>query len=78
MILTDIRNYLRDRKHATLADIALHVEADPDAVRGMLQRLLAKGQVTRNNVSSSCGTSCSKCDPAARELYFWVDRDAGG
>jgi putative ferrous iron transport protein C len=76
MILTDIRDYLRTRKQATLADIALHVEADPDAVRGMLQRLLAKGQVTRNTVSSGCGTSCSKCDPAARELYFWVENGA--
>ena len=72
MILTDIRDYLRERKQATLADIALHVQSQPDTVRPMLQRLIDKGQVSRELVSSDCGSKCNKCDPAAREIYFWT------
>jgi len=75
MILTDIRDYLRERNQATLNDIALHVDADPDAVRGMLQRLLAKGQVSCETLSSDCGSQCNKCDPAIREIYVWKDTD---
>jgi hypothetical protein len=33
MILSDIRHYLEQRGQATLADIALHFDADPDAIR---------------------------------------------
>ena len=36
MILSDIRRYLQQCGQATLADIALHFDADPDAMRGML------------------------------------------
>ena len=73
MILTDIRDYLRSHGQATLNDIALHVDADPDAVRGMLQRLLDKGQVVCETISSDCGSKCSKCAPEIREIYFWKD-----
>ena len=72
MILTDIRDYLRERKQATLADIALHVQSEPDTVRPMLQRLIDKGQVSLEPVSSDCGSKCTKCDPAARGVYFWT------
>jgi len=73
VILRDIREYLKKRKQATLADIALHVQSEPDAVRGMLQRLEQKGQVRRENIDLACGSSCDKCTPAAREIYFWIE-----
>ena len=74
MILAEIRDYLSSRGQATLADIALHFEADPDAVRGMLQQWMRKGRIEQRKVEAACGTSCNRCDPASRELYVWRDR----
>lgn len=71
MMLGAIKEYLAQRGQATLADIALHVDAEPDAVRGMLQHWMRKGRVEQRKVEAACGTSCNRCDPAAMELYIW-------
>lgn len=74
MILSDIKRYLRERRQASLADIALHFDADPDAVRGMLEHWIRKGKVVRHQANASCGSSCSKCDPAGTEIYLWQEQ----
>lgn len=74
MILSDIRRYLEQRSQATLSDIALHFDADPDAVRGMLEVWIQKGKVQKQMATASCGDSCSQCDPAATEIYVWYER----
>ena len=71
MILSDIRSYLEQRGQATLADIAMHFEADRDAVRGMLEIWMRKGKVHRKMATASCGNSCKQCDPATTEIYVW-------
>ena len=72
MILSDIKRYLSARGQATLADMALHFQSSPDAVRGMLDVWTGKGKVRRHLAAASCGSSCSKCDPASVEIYEWV------
>ncbi|MES9823977.1 MAG: FeoC-like transcriptional regulator [Candidatus Thiodiazotropha endolucinida] len=74
MMLSTIKDYLSQRGQATLAEIALHVDAEPDAVRGMLQQWIRKGRVEQRKVEAACGTSCNRCDPAAMELYIWIER----
>lgn len=76
MILSDIRDYLRQRGQATLADIALHFDTDPDALRGMLQVWVEKGKVHRQMATASCGGSCTQCDPASTEIYVWSEATA--
>lgn len=71
MILSDIRDFLLKRGQATLAEIALHVDAEPDAVRGMLQQWVRKGRIEQRKVEAACGSSCNRCEPAATELYVW-------
>ena len=71
MILSEVRDYVRSRGQASLAEIALHFDADPEAVRGMLEVWVRKGQVARRAATASCGSSCSQCDPASTELYLW-------
>ncbi|HFD80041.1 MAG TPA: sugar metabolism transcriptional regulator [Gammaproteobacteria bacterium] len=71
MILSDIRRYLERRGQATLADIALHFDTDPQAVRGMLEIWIRKGKVQRRSATAACGSSCSQCDPATTEIYVW-------
>jgi putative ferrous iron transport protein C len=73
MILSDIRHYLQQRGQATLADIALHFDADPDAVRGILDVWIRKGKVYKRMATASCGGSCTQCNPAATEIYVWAE-----
>ena len=71
MILSDIRNYLRERGQASLADVALHFDSEPDAVRGMLNTWVRKGKLIKLDGGSACG-GCNQCDAAANEIYHWV------
>ena len=72
MILSDIKRYLSERGQSTLADMALHFQSSPDAVRGMLEVWAGKGKVRRHQAAASCGSSCSRCDPASVEIYEWI------
>lgn len=73
MILSNVRDYLKQRGQCTLSDIALHFDADADAVRGMLEVWIRKGKVNKRSATDSCGTSCQSCDPAATEVYSWCE-----
>ena len=75
MILSEIRDYLKQRGQCTLSDISLHFDTDADAMRGMLDVWIKKGKVIKQSATSSCGTSCQSCDPAATEIYIWQDGD---
>ncbi len=75
MILAEVKNYLMTRGRAPLFDIALHLESDPEAVRGMLDRWVRKGKVRRLSLKSSCGRSCNECTPESTEIYEWLDSD---
>ncbi|OGT91617.1 MAG: hypothetical protein A2514_04950 [Gammaproteobacteria bacterium RIFOXYD12_FULL_61_37] len=71
MILRDIGNYLRARGRAGLKDIALHVDAEESAVRGILELWLRKGMVERSLLTPACAAGCGKCNPQEGELYIW-------
>lgn len=75
MILTDVRRYLRQRGQASLADMALHFDAQPDALRGMLEVWVRKGRVYRRQATASCGSSCRQCASEATEVYVWAESD---
>ena len=73
MILSQVRDYLKQRGQCTLSDIALHFDTDADAVRGMLDIWIKKGKVIKRSATDSCGTSCQSCDPATTEVYLWLE-----
>ena len=72
MILSDIRSYLETHGRAARADLAAHFGSDPDALRGMLQKWVAKGRVRKLADGGACGGSCCRCDPQAVEIYEWT------
>jgi len=76
MILSQVRDYLKQRGQCTLSDIALHFDTDADAVRGMLEVWIRKGKVEKRSATDSCGTSCQSCDPAATEVYSWCESNS--
>ena len=71
MNLSDIKHNLSERGQATLADIALHIDADPEAVRGMLEVWVKKGKVERQRANAACGSTCTQCVSSATEIYRW-------
>ncbi len=73
MILSDLRSYIKQQNRVALSELVNHFKIDADALRGMLDKWVKKGQVRKLSRESSCGTSCCKCDPALTELYEWVD-----
>ncbi|AEG00728.1 FeoC-like transcriptional regulator [Methylomonas methanica] len=73
MILSELRNYLQDKRRVTLNDLVLHFHVDANALRGMLGKWISKGKVRISPAGSNCGSSCCKCDPLLTEIYEWVD-----
>lgn len=71
-MLTEIRRFLLLHGRATLRDIATHLEAEPAAVRGMLDVWTRKGRVRRTRATSTCGSACTRCDTALVEIYEWI------
>jgi len=71
MILSDIGRYVQEQKQVTLSQVALHFNAQPDAVRGMLDIWVKKGKITRQQATASCGSTCQQCDTDSTEIYIW-------
>ncbi|QGU33620.1 FeoC-like transcriptional regulator [Thermochromatium tepidum] len=72
MILSELSRYLRDHRRAAVRDLAYHFDAEPDALRGMLETLERKGQVRRLPANTPC-TGCRQCDPTTIAIYEWVE-----
>jgi len=73
MILSELRDYLKQQHRLTLLEMANHFDMEADALRGMLAKWVAKGKVKRIDASAGCGSTCTKCDPAMTEIYEWQD-----
>ncbi len=73
MILSELRDYLKQQQRVTLHDLVLHFNCDAEALRGMLRKWISKGKVNKLTPSASCGTGCCKCDPTLTELYEWIE-----
>ena len=74
MILSELRDYLKQQHRLSLLEMVNHFNIDADALRGMLRKWISKGKVRQLDLGSACGTGCCKCDPAMTELYEWVDK----
>lgn len=73
MILSELRDYIRQQQRVSLKDLALHFQVDADALRGMLNKWVSKGKVRRHRAGGeACGTSCCQCDPLLTEIYEWA------
>ena len=73
MILSDLRDYLKQRPSVALVDLVNHFNCDADALRGMMQRWFNKGNLRKLSNDKACGTTCCKCDPNLTEIYQWID-----
>jgi len=72
MMLSRLSTYLRERRRASVADMALALESTPEALGPMLDTLERKGRVRRIDGEPGCGSTYCKCDPATVALYEWA------
>jgi len=72
MILSDVRDYLKQQQRISLQELANHFDIEADALRGMLAKWIAKGKVKQVDMGAACGTTCCKCDAAMTEIYEWL------
>lgn len=71
MILSDLRDYIKQRQQVSLADIVNHFDTDEQAARLMLDIWINKGKIHRKRATASCGSSCNQCQTANTEYYLW-------
>jgi DeoR/GlpR family transcriptional regulator of sugar metabolism len=69
-MLSHVSDTLRERRRASVIELARSVESTPDAVKGMLALLERKGRV-RRLPGGACG-GCGKCDASDLEVYEWA------
>ena len=72
MILSRVTDYLKTHRRAALTDMAVGLDATPEALREMLTVLERKGRVHKLPAGTACGGGCNKCSPTSIELYEWV------
>lgn len=72
MILSDIQKFIADNKRASIADLKIHFRMDSDALRGILNRLIRKGRISKIAEAKKCG-GCHSCGDDATEIYVWVN-----
>jgi putative ferrous iron transport protein C len=81
MILSELRDYLAERRRASMRDLTHRFDNDPEVLRDMLNRWIDKGRLRRAMTVNACSdagkSSCTGCgsgDPLLAEIYEWVDR----
>lgn len=75
MTMSSVRDYLAERRRATLRDVALHFDTAPEAARQVLEQWRAKGRVEVLNSESACGKSGAACGccKGPEPVYVWLD-----
>lgn len=72
MMLTQLKEILQTRRLVNLYELSQLLQAQPDAVRAMLQHWIRKGCVKKCLASEGCGSKCVKCSPLMTECYQWL------
>jgi predicted transcriptional regulator len=53
MILSELRDYLKQQHRLSLLEMANHFDIDADALRGMLRKWISKGKVRQLDSDAS-------------------------
>ncbi|MEA2011687.1 MAG: FeoC-like transcriptional regulator [Verrucomicrobiota bacterium] len=74
-MLREIKDYIKEHKKVTLADISIHFDLQSSALEGILQKIESKGniKIVKAQVCSGCiGCSCGK--KADNTDILWVSK----
>lgn len=70
MMLSELRDYVRERGRVPLSDMTVRFETGSDVLRDMLAHLIRKGRV--QTVDGPTCDGCCKCAPETLEIYEWI------
>jgi hypothetical protein len=73
MLLADIRTYLKQRKVASLEEVALHFDIASDSAKFALNYWVKRGKVSV--LGAGCGSTCNACGTEANR-YQWQEVEA--
>ena len=73
MILTQVRDYLKEKGQAPLRDMAIEFGMEQDALRPILEQWVLKGKVAKLPVGTACDSGCNSCAPQTIEIYQWIE-----
>ena len=74
MILSDIKEYFRNHKVASLSDLSLRFRVEPGAMRGILEQWIRKGRLEKLVQEGSCPSCCGcECNYELMEFYKWME-----
>lgn len=71
-ILRDVRDYLQQRRQASLSDLSNHFHTPPDAMLGIVEQWIVRGKI-RQCQPAACGQCSLSCASAPGDSYEWVD-----
>ncbi len=74
MILRQLQALLREHRLIAVKELAEWLQAEPDAVRGMLAHLAERGLAEKLPAGTTC-PGCSHCPPEQIELWRWTGPD---
>jgi hypothetical protein len=77
MILSEIKDYFKERSAASLSDLSIRFNVEPEAMRGMLDQWIKKGRVRKVDHACSCSNCCSNCKSDHLEIYEWRGERSG-
>lgn len=77
MILSNIKEYFSEHPAASLSDLSIRFNVEPEAMRGMLDHWIRKGKVQKLDYGSSCSNCCSDCKSDHLEIYEWTGKRSG-
>ena len=72
MILSEIKNFFKKQPVVSLTDLSLHFTVEPDAMRGMLDQWIRKGNVQKLDQEGKCSNCCGR-DVDHAEIYRWTE-----
>ncbi len=67
-----VREYLAERKMATLHEIATHFQKETGTVTPMLDLWVGKGKVKKHDENLGCQKGCCQCNSASIVVYEWL------
>ena len=74
MLLTQVRDYMRLKKQATLDELAASLNIDKKVIEHGLGYWQKKGFISKQDIQN-CNTTCSNCNCVG---YIWIERSQSG
>ena len=72
MSLVEIKQHFLQVRMASLQNLSIYFNKDPETLRPMLQHWVGKGCLKVCQKTPACGKSCGACVPSTTEIYEWV------